>query len=252
MKITHEHLDAALRQVAESGNYSVLAVFNAAQDMAEASKPEEYITAEQARALGAGNAEFYYHGGWVTCSGYCYPNTPKYRAIKQPMPDPHAELKALYAQQVLYGTLDDYVWEYVDDENSAWFKVTKPIFVSGCEYRCTPKPPKLKQLDWSKVPVGTMTNKGELRGTYTDSDGLCADIEKDSIYDHNGLVMDSHEIDILRIAPAGKQRWIAVQDDESSRLYEGLNYAKQYDNMICAIAYKVIGLALGYTDGGEA
>lgn len=55
---------------------------------------EQYITADDARKLGAGNAEFQKANGvWAKCSKWCVYNTThdggaaiKYRAIKQPVP----------------------------------------------------------------------------------------------------------------------------------------------------------------------
>ena len=166
---------------------------------------EEYITAEMARALGLGNAEWLsFDGVWRVCDKTCvYALDPKYRAIKQP---------------------------------------------------------KLKQLDWSKVPVGVMTNKGELRGVcvYKDSLGPRIDVEVPYFSavevlfgSSGGVATETHDLRIVRIAPADKQRWIAVQDDESSRLYEGLVY-QRVDSDDELVAYKVIGLAPGYADGGEA
>lgn len=50
-------------------------------------RPEQYITSDEARKLGVGNAEALYNGNWITCNIHCiYPSGLKYRAIKQPEP----------------------------------------------------------------------------------------------------------------------------------------------------------------------
>lgn len=55
--------------------------------------------------------------------------------------EPHAELKALYAQQVKEGTLDNYVW-WFRNGMVEWLSIKTDlgIFHACNEYRCTPKP----------------------------------------------------------------------------------------------------------------
>lgn len=49
---------------------------------------EQYITAEEARKLGAGMAEYFQAGVWIPCDYDCsYLDNFKYRAIKQPAPE---------------------------------------------------------------------------------------------------------------------------------------------------------------------
>jgi hypothetical protein len=86
----------------------------------------EYITAAQARELGAGKAEWSCEINgehWYACTDGCVyashsqiTGVPiKYRAIKQAQPepvDPHAALRAEYAKQVAEGTTGFYLWEY--------------------------------------------------------------------------------------------------------------------------------------------
>jgi hypothetical protein len=89
--ITGKHWAEAVRQL---GGYSNLAICNKAIEIALAEQQEsEYITAEQARELGAGNAEFQYQGEtkWRACNSDCRYNADpsiKYRAIKQAQPEP--------------------------------------------------------------------------------------------------------------------------------------------------------------------
>jgi hypothetical protein len=84
-----------------------------------------YITAAQARELGAGNAEYFQESeGWMVCDPFCYyAERYKYRAIKQAQPepvDPHAALRAEYAKQVAEGTTGFYLWEVL--EGDTWKK----------------------------------------------------------------------------------------------------------------------------------
>lgn len=91
MTITINHLDAALKSamIHPDGKYSVVDVFNRAQELAEANaQQEQYISAEEARKLGAGNAEWYedYRKGWEVCDKDTFEEGCQYRAIKQPEP----------------------------------------------------------------------------------------------------------------------------------------------------------------------
>lgn len=144
--------------------------------IAEASVPEAteiYITAEQAQALGPGNAEYRvnristgYLGAWRLCLEGCFYDPSdalwevQYRAIKQPeLVDPHAELKALYEQQVkntdagVPGGLNDFVWEFYANNlsRSAWVPENPPSenwMNQPLKWRCTAKPTcQVKNLD---------------------------------------------------------------------------------------------------------
>jgi hypothetical protein len=154
-------------------------------------------------------------------------------------------------------------WKAKKDTHDIWYKncgmsemwVQDPNYfrwhaktLNDSEYEIRTKQPKLTQIDWSRVPVGVMTNAGEFRGAYLDDSGyLMVDRGRS---DTSGILVYPPEEKTLRLAPASEQKWIAVQDDAGG-LYEGLSYAKQYDHMLCPISYKVIGLADGYTDGGD-
>ena len=105
-KITIEQFRAA-----SPAKDDLLEIFNNRIDKANAEQQEsEYITAEQARELGAGNAEFFGNDtqSWYECEAGCkyfseiYNKPVKYRAIKQAQPEPvdqHAKLRAEYAKQ---------------------------------------------------------------------------------------------------------------------------------------------------------
>jgi hypothetical protein len=82
----------------------------------------EYITAAQARELGAGNAEWRhktYRPKWVLCNEHCpYKSVidgihVQYRAIKQAQPepvDPHTALRAEYDKQPIWtGSREDVI-----------------------------------------------------------------------------------------------------------------------------------------------
>ena len=127
--ITDAHWIAADKA---TGGYNYVEMCNKAIEIALAEKAsEQYITAEEARKLGAGKAEYFHHWSnvWLLCHLDCsYDHNFKYRAIKQeydeaaflkrfeenikadkarslvPEPvEPHAELKAMYEQQVKDG-----------------------------------------------------------------------------------------------------------------------------------------------------
>jgi len=209
-KITDEHVTQAIVSYREKGFYSIADICNKANEIALAEQQEitafakkrsgmefdewqgrppqqesEYITAEQARELGAGNVIFRVIGGthWYICDKHC--NFPEigyqYRAIKQHEPlsinfiqavpeqcdriiwrgnyyhlplkgltpqeqpepvEPHAELKAMYEQQVKDGTLHRFVWECKSSGSSNFETLITPVWFSlpDAEYRCTPKP----------------------------------------------------------------------------------------------------------------
>jgi hypothetical protein len=117
---------------------------------ANAQQEREYITAAQARELGAGKAEWRgASGAWYKCGeGYAYTKVwgseaIEYCAIKQAQPepvDPHAALRAEYARQcdALPCELGFYLWESkYSDVSSKWFEPSTPQFRSHMEYRCT-------------------------------------------------------------------------------------------------------------------
>jgi hypothetical protein len=146
-QITVDHLNAALKSVAmhADGKYSVVDVFNKAQELAEANAQQEtYITADQAQKRGAGNAEYRSNKFWVwqTCGeNFMYWSTLQYRAIKQAQPepvDPHAALRAEYGKQVMLGTVKFYKWECKFDNYYDWSEVSVGAgFSSNKQYRCT-------------------------------------------------------------------------------------------------------------------
>lgn len=116
--------------------------------------------------------------------------------------------------------------------------------------------PKLKLIDWRKVPIGTMTNLGEvlalrlIRGVYQ---FLIKDVDK-----RDYCMFFS--IENLRIVPATK--WTAIQDEDFAPVYEGFVIEYRYvngsgllaacnhplPNCAIVVAYRVIGIADGYTD----
>ena len=98
-QITTAHLDVALKSVAmhANGKYSIVDVFNKAQEMVEAqAQPHDLITVEEARKLGSGNAQFQLHTGeWKKCESlFHHEFSPldgrkiKYRALKPIQPEP--------------------------------------------------------------------------------------------------------------------------------------------------------------------
>jgi hypothetical protein len=125
-------------------------------------------------------------------------------------------------------------------------------------YTYRTKKPKLKQLDWSRVPVGTMTNAGVILSS-TETYCTTFDAQYSSRTTHS----------YLRLAPASEQPWLYWGGGECP-VPEGctfevtlrigvkstcaINWTHRYDmgpidNQI--IAYRVTGLAGGYTDRSD-
>jgi hypothetical protein len=105
--------------------------------------------------------------------------------------------------------------------------------------------PKLKLIDWSNVPVGTRTNKG-----------AALSVNKNALttYDDYGNLDRwlASEWRKLRLLPTTK--WTALEDDEEPPVVEGLGIEYRYHlsantpNAVTINAYRVVGLAEGYTD----
>lgn len=92
------------------------------------------ISAQDARKLGAGNAE------WLGTEGIW------------------AELKPLYEQQFKNGTLDNFVWEWKSSGSSNFETLITPVWFSlhDAEYRCTPKPTcQVRNLDTGELKTMT-------------------------------------------------------------------------------------------------
>jgi len=101
--ITQSHVDKACDELRRAKVHDYLQlknvdICNKANEIALAEQQEsEYITAAQARELGAGNAEIRnaHTDNWIVCGeGFKYHPDFIYRAIKQAQPepvDPHAD-----------------------------------------------------------------------------------------------------------------------------------------------------------------
>jgi hypothetical protein len=283
IEITSDHISEARSKANELGmsymqsNKSLAALANAAQAIAEAAarvhpdsieaEQSEFISAEQARALGAGGAQYLNaFGHWCECSdGFQYPTWRgttefKYRAIKQPAPRTtvNGESMTVEAAEKLKEKLGDTV-DWFDW--SAMRPQTKSLgtwgFSSEDFYAYTPKQPKLKPLDWSKMPIGVMTDAGIFSAFHW---GYCI------------VVMPMHEMpqrilpQNLCLAPASEQPWlywgggecpvpegctfeVTLRDKEIRTSVGTFKYG--YVDTDCeVIAYRITGVASGYTDGG--
>lgn len=128
------------------------------------------------------------------------------------------------------------------------------------------KQPKLKLLDWTLVPIGTMTNMGEFRGYYSGFSNerrFVTELRSSKIGNQH-----HHEINDLRLAPASEQPWInwrggecpvpegvivevTLRDgDQLTRLSSDYHWAYGCSQMRSRniIEYRVTGLTDGYTD----
>jgi hypothetical protein len=147
----------------------------------------------------------------------------------------------------------------MDSGTPKWTRAPKPQWYVDSAYKIhkTSKhpdncKPKLKLIDWSSVPVGTLTNFGVVvvrseQKLYTvATNGRCLPVNYDSTQQH-------------RLLPATK--WTALEDDQEPPVVEGLVIEYRYHNramdssavsrhsaMPRINAYRVISLAEGYTD----
>ena len=153
MTIPHITIEQAKAFSGENDAARIATIFNQGIDAyneKQAQQESKYITAEQARELGAGNAEFhkpvpaYQSLNEWDVVGYThqYSHHNKYRPIKQapPVPvDPHAALRAEYAKQVKEGTTGFYLWEFKNGMTTTWTAVNDGLgmFYSINQYRCT-------------------------------------------------------------------------------------------------------------------
>ena len=293
----------------------------------EASKTDgnELISAEEARKLGAGKAEWYapMDKTWNVCDSHFtytekfeWRKDPyfgvriKYRAIKQPEPveqinhiellgeiygflqsicpegiadeafrivpeairaqaiakyvepsdalgervrhtqeagraevEPHAELKAMYEQQVKDGTVDDFFWEYKPHNSETYLEISQYAdfgkFYQTGEYRCTPKPTcQVKNLDTGKTETMTREAAKLLQAETKD---VCDWVfpSGETIHPAGGLVYFSNEgIYTYKLRPLKQISWkdvpvgVALNLKESSTkfIYCGLT---NYGNILC-------------------
>ena len=150
------------------------------------------------------------------------------------------------------------IWESKKDTCDVWFKSPIGVWVltegNDCAFLWTAKdgeyqlrPKTKKQVSWTDMPVGVMTDKGEFRGTYTTHcDGLHLDLERP----HEGglgVNLDGEPASLIKLAPADQQNWIAAQEDGTA-LHEGLSYVKRWsgEDDCQLLAFKVIGIADGW------
>lgn len=163
--IESAHWTEANNQLRAIGDYSVIMAINKAIEIALAeanAQQETQISAEEARKLGAGNAEWFgTFSSWIVCSeAFQYPTWSgtskiKYRAIQpkaQPEPqraacpqppkkepvDPHAALRAEYVRQrdAVPCELGFYLWEASALPNK-WTDIGIPDWSLNLQYRCT-------------------------------------------------------------------------------------------------------------------
>lgn len=116
-----------------------------------------------------------------------------------------------------------------------WFEIGN----DNSEYRLIRKQPK--QISWKNVPVGVMTNKGELRAW--SSDLAWCETKK-----HGCPSLAGYTPSQLELAPAAEQPWIAVQDCKPFVRVDGLQYVITYGAGVddAVVRFKVTGLAEGW------
>ena len=168
-QMTIEHLDAALRAVKPQpdGMYSIVDVFNKAQELAEQATQEQFIAAKEAKALGVGNAEWYdaYEKEWKVCGVNCFEDGYRYRAIRKEVPsEPYLTAKESWWAGVRVGL--------GLSPNTPREEVAKQIPAGG-EIKCTNGTPNTLQsqpdidtLAATQMPVDTSAERKGL-GLYT-------------------------------------------------------------------------------------
>ena len=269
MKLEQKHITAALA-VLNYDQLKPLSVANKAIEIAiaEASVPvptDEFISADQARALGAG-AEYYQPESerWITCehlerfpASFHDGEVIKYRAIKQPKPiEPTCQVQLIggevqtmtreSAKALQAETRDTHDWLTTAGRAYADY----PHFTFNDEGIYTYSPKAKKVISWSQMPVGVRTLHGELRSV--DKAGKNANIEILEV-DFNDVFIQPVETRHLTLAPASEQKWIAVQDNQNiaillEDLFRNGITTKMHHS---AEKYRIVGIESGYVLGGN-
>lgn len=214
VKPTQKHIDNAKKIL----HYpSELELLHKAQELAENEvEQSEYITAEQARALGAGNAEFMNDfGEWCVCGPEHLNYVAKYRAINQPKPaEPQNLVKldgelmsreaAIAKYEAVKDKCDVYCWskqtpEFDLTENPKWLVNGK----FGDEYQLRPKAKKV--ISWSSLPVGVAIGGGIYLGLHKSGSYTYATPERELKYIHRPY--------LPTLAPASEQQ-LRIKGDE--------------------------------------
>lgn len=162
--ITHEEWLNAVKTLPKNHDMRPNEIANVALDL-RANAQQPLISAEEARKLGAGKAEYFSAAtGWNVCQASCtYEKDFQYCAIKQLEPaqpfslnatifipkrkdadtqaqpepvDPHAALRAEYAKQIAEGTTGFHLWEASALPNK-WTDIGIPDWSLNLQYRCT-------------------------------------------------------------------------------------------------------------------
>lgn len=243
------------------------------QKLTPPSPERQALVTEWARRMNSGE----YHAGYWAWYGYGrnLDSTPQFVPSGRYSfePSPHHPHYAIYKEWEAHknsGAVDRMWYELKAEVGVCWdvyIKSTEKISWR-VEYTYTIQKtdkhpdnckPKLKLLDLAKVPVGTMTNTGEIIGKL--DNWISLGIEKGNPTGMSNAAASYG----LRILPATK--WTAVQDGEDPPVCDGLvieyrrtseswKHAKGQtmhstgtDATASAInAYRVTGIAKGWTD----
>jgi hypothetical protein len=199
---------------------------------------------------------------WYTGSIYSYepaPAHPHYAIYKEW--EAHKESEAVKrGEYELEVSSFNNVWWYLGNED---FRTAPTWDINyGHKIKKTSKhpdncKPKLKLIDWKQVPAGAMTNCGVLLGLkpkHRFGEFVASVLV--------GWLTRTEECDSLRIISTTK--WTAIQDGEQPPVCDGLVIEYQFISLgglpsrtkmlpddAISIAYRVIGLAKGYTDNPE-
>jgi hypothetical protein len=136
-KITQKHWDKAYAEHrAKEPAFVFIDICNKAIEIAIAEQQEsEYITAEQARELGAGNAEWFCFGVWNVCDGsegyvdkFSDDEKCLYRAIKQAQPEPRQDMETCLANEAALAWEKLYPKEPVDPHADNFAEESHPAY----------------------------------------------------------------------------------------------------------------------------
>jgi hypothetical protein len=168
------------------------------------------------------------------------------------------------AQKLFEQTAETHDWFYQHPQAMSCKCGADPAFAEGYTYTYTLKAPKLKPLDWSKMPAGVTlrtVNKKMLCTFIGMSGGLISAYSKT-------MGADDFRPNRFELAPAESQPWLYWGGGEcpvptgvtcqitfrSGETREPkvrmMNWQHENSHPGDIIAYRITGVASGYTDGG--
>lgn len=223
------------------------------QKLTPPSPERQALVTEWARQINSGE---FYAGYWNWYSNdVLIGSLPAFRLgnVYRYEPSPHHPHYAIFmeweahkksgavdrGEYVLQTRISGQSCEYKTAEQSVGWHVQNTYIIQKTDKHPDNCKPKLKMLDWSNVPVGTMTDRGEILFIVPPAFATV----------RSKMRIDVVALSALSIIPATK--WTAVQDGEKPPVCDGLVIELRMTGGNTINAYRVIGLADGYTDVPE-